>query len=143
MRKIIVFLMCVFAVATSVIAETCEGHGGTLITAHVATDTGCDSKTCNGKTFCKSDKAMNWWSAFTWCESQGRTLAEFSSMCPGVSQAPAGTTGDCPNLQGKGDNQWVWSSLAYGSDNAVVVNLSSGAVNANTRYGSSRCALCE
>ena len=142
MKKIIIFLCLCVCFVPSVIAETCENNGGTLITAHAATDPGCDSKTCNGKTFCKSDKAMNWWSAFTWCESQGRTLAEFSSMCPGVSQAPAGTTGDCPNLQGKGDG-WVWSSLAYSSDSAIIVHLSSGAVSHGSRHYIRYSALCE
>ena len=136
--------MCVFAVTTPAMAETCEGHGGTIIKAHAATDTGCSDETCNGHEFCKSDKAMNWWSAFTWCESQGRKLADFATMCPGVSQTPAGTTGDCPNLQGKGDDVWVWSSLAYSSTYAIVVNLSSGAVYYGGRdSGYTAYALCE
>ena len=131
MKKIIVFLVCVFAV-TSVMAAEPTCNGGSTITAN------------NGTKFCKSDKAMNWWSAFTWCESQRRTLANFSSMCPGVSQALANEDGDCPNLQGTGDNQWVWSSLAYGSDSALLVNLSSGAVaNYYYRHHHYFFALCE
>ena len=128
MKKIIVFLMCIFAM--SAMAEpTC--NGGKTITAK------------DGTTFCKSDNTMNWWSAFTWCESQNRTLAEFKTMCPGVSQAPSNTTGDCPNLQGLADSGWVWSSLAYGSDDAIIVNLSSGAVTNYHRYNYSSYALCE
>ena len=134
MRKVIVFLMCA-CFATSVMATepTCEDHGGTTITAN------------NGTTFCKSDKGMNWWSAFTWCESQGRSLAEFSKMCGNVSQSPSNTEGDCPNLQGKGD-AWVWSSLAYDSYAAIIVNLSSGALFAYGRHDGGTghpCALCE
>ena len=144
MKKIIVFLMCACFFATSAMAEkTC--NGGTLITSHKATDTGCTAATCNEKTFCKSDKTMNWWSAFAWCESQGRTLANFSAMCPGVSQTPANTEGDCPNLQGI-STLWAWSSLAYGSGAAFRVELSSGAVNASDRSNPSNywyCALCE
>ena len=129
MQKIIVFLMCVFAV-TSVMAAEPTCNGGSTITAN------------NGTTFCKSDNKMNWWSAFTWCESQGRTLANFSSMCPGVSQAPENTTGDCPNLQGLAERGWVWSSLADGSKNAFVVSLSSGAVGSDSRIINA-FALCE
>ena len=143
--KKIVFLICLCAVL-SAMAEVTEPpcNGGTPITSHAPTDAGCSDETCNGHTFCRSDKDMNWWSAFTWCESQGRTLAEFSKMCPGVSQAPVGTTGDCPNLQGKGGNVWVWSSLAYGPDRAIVVTLSSGAVNSGSRnHASYVYALCE
>ena len=150
MKKIIVFLMCISLFATSAMAGIC--NGGKEITAHKATDEGCSASTCNGHTFCKSDKAMNWWSAFTWCESQGRKLADFVTMCPGVSQTPANTQSatsiteaDCPNLYGLESSAWMWSSLAYGSDTAIVVNLSSGAVSPNySRHGSSsRYAFCE
>jgi len=132
MKKIIVFLcLCVFLATPAMATEpTCEGHGGKIITAN------------NGTTFCKSDKEMNWWSAFTWCESQGRTLADFTTMCGNVSQSPSNTEGDCPNLQGLAESGWVWSSLAYSSHGAILVNLSSGAV-----YGPYRnnvtYALCE
>ena len=145
MKKIIIFLVCVcFLTMPAMAAEpTCNG-GSTFKANTKETYSNCSDETCNGKTFCKSDNEMNWWSAFTWCESQGRTLAEFSKMCPGVSQALANTTGDCPNLQGKGDNVWVWSSLAYGSSYAILVNLSSGAVYFGGRDSHySHFALCE
>ena len=143
MRKIIAFLCLCACFATSAIAAepTCEGRGGTIIKAYAATDPGCSDETCNGHEFCKSDKTMNWWSAFTWCESQNRKLADFATMCPGVSQTPAGTEGNCPNLQGKGGGP-VWSNLAYDSDRAILVNLSSGIVYDNTR-NSNYYALCE
>jgi len=134
MKKIIIFLVCVCFLTMPAMAAEPTCNGGSTISAN------------NGTTFCKSDRAMNWWSAFTWCESQGRKLADFATMCPDVPQYPTNTEGDCPNLQGKGDNQWVWSSLAYGSDYALVVNLSSGAVYGNYRnYGSHYYphALCE
>ena len=130
MKKMIVFLMCVFAISAMAAAPTCEDNGGSIITAK------------NGTKFCKSDKTMNWWSAFAWCESQNRTLAEFSNMCPNTPQHPTDTTGDCPNLQGTGDDLWVWSSLVYGSSGALAVNLFSGAVYDSYRT-SSRYALCE
>ena len=129
MKKLIVFLMCVFAV-TSVMAAEPTCNGGSIVTAN------------NGTTFCESNKAMNWWSAFTWCESQGRKLADFTKMCGDVSQSPSNTEGDCPNLQGIGDNQWAWSSLAFGSYYAFIVNISSGAVGNGTRNNSA-LALCE
>ena len=143
MKKRIVFLMCLCALTPSMATEptsTCEDHGGTLIKAHVATDPGCSADTCNGHEFCLSDKNMNWWSAFTWCESQGRRLADFTTMCGNVSQSPSNTEGDCPNLQGKGD-AWMWSSLAYSFNTALVV-LPSGAVQYGYRSVTLR-ALCE
>ena len=83
--------------------------------------------------------------AYTWCESQGRTLAEFKTMCPGVSQTPADAEGACPNFQGlSGSGEKLWSSLAYDSRTALVVILSSGAVNSYSRYGTNGFyALCE
>jgi len=131
MKKKIVFLICVFFLTTSAMAATCKG--GAIITAN------------NGTTFCKSDNKMNWWSAFTWCESQGRTLAELSKMCPGVSQAAANEEGDCPNLQGTDDGQWkyAWSSLDSNTNGygAIIVDLSSGAIVISNRnnYGFAFC----
>ena len=130
MKKIMLFLMCVCFVTPVSAEPTCEENGGSIITAK------------DGTKFCKSDKTMNWWSAFAWCESQKRTLAEFSKMCPGVSQSPANKDGDCPNLQGLADSGWVWSSLAYGSNNAFIVDLSSGAVHYGWR-ANGYSALCE
>ena len=129
MKKIIVFL-CLCAVVPAMAAEpTC--NGGSIITAK------------DGTTFCKSNQKMNWWSAFTWCESQGRKLANLSKMCPNVSQVPRNEDGDCPNLQGKGD-VWVWSSLAYDEKYALGVNLSSGAISYGSRVADYYpYALCE
>ena len=132
MKKIIVFLMCVFALSAMAAEPTCEDHGGSIITAK------------DGTKFCKSDKNMNWWTAFAWCESQNRKLAEFATMCPGIPQSLDNREGACPNLQGLGDNIWLWSSLAYRSGQAFFVNFSSGAVTwygpRDDRYG---YALCE
>ena len=138
MKKIIVFLcLCVCAGVSAMATEQEElpCNGGTPITAN------------NGTKFCKSNKAMNWWSAFAWCESQGqgRKLAEFKTMCPSTVQYPTNTDGDCPNLQGLAESGWVWSSLAYGSDRALMANLFSGAVRDGTRTDPSHYyfAFCE
>ena len=132
MKKIIIFLVCVCFLTMPAMAAEPTCNGGSTITAK------------NGTKFCKSDKAMNWWSAFTWCESQGRSLAEFSKMCPNVPQYPTNTEGECPNLQGLPEDGWVWSSLAMSNNAAIVVNLSSGAACGFHRYGTKETfALCE
>ena len=132
MKKIILLLICgcVF-LATPVMAGTC--NGGTEITAK------------NGKVFCKSDKTMNWWTAFNWCASQGRSLANFSTMCPGVATITNNTAGACSNLQGVGGNVWVWTNVAYSTGSAYRVSLSSGVVSAygNRNDVSSYFAFCE
>ncbi|MBQ7413261.1 MAG: hypothetical protein IJV07_03190 [Alphaproteobacteria bacterium] len=119
--------------------------GGTEIRANTVADNpngNCTDTTCNGHTFCKSNGTMNWWSAFNWCASNGRSLASFSTMCPGIQTSPNNVTGACPNLQGVGGSQWAWSSLAYGSKYAILVNLSSGAVSYGHRTNSNY-AFCE
>ena len=124
-------LVCACLLAAPTMAQTC--NGGTLVPSHKTTDEGCDGNTCNGHIFCKSDKGMNWWSAFAWCESQGRKLADTATMCPNRSPVADDTAGGCPNLQGVGDNQYVWSTLAYGGAYVAVVNLSSGSFHSGNR----------
>ena len=146
MKKRIVLLMCF--VAMSAMAQQAElpCNGGTPITSHKATDAGCSDATCNEHTFCKSDKSMNWWSAFAWCESQNRKLADLSVMCPGVSQTSRSMEGDCPNLWGVANTGFVWSSLACNPDEAFVVHITSGAIGCDVRLpdsGRMRYALCE
>ena len=142
MKKVIIFLMCAFFAAPTW-AATC--NGGTLITAKSPSDSGCTAETCNGHEFCKSNLAMNWWSAFNWCASQGRKLADFTVMCPSMQTSGNTKEGACPNLHGVGGNQYVWSSFGIGTRDALYVNLSSGAVTYYNRDGSlyGGSALCE
>ena len=133
MKRIIVFLMCVL-VGVPAMAEQSElpCSSGLTVTSHKATDEGCSAATCNEHTFCRSGNGMNWWSAFTWCESQGRKLVNFSTICPGVAQTPSGY---CPNLKGISmADRWMWSSLAINPSNAFIVRLSSeGTIAQNAR----------
>ena len=130
-------------------ADECAAAGGTVITRNINGATNAPS-TCNAdkcpattKTFCRSSQTMNWWAAFNWCDSVGGSLASFGEMCPKVPTAPNNITGACPGLQGRGSDQWVWSSLGFGSDKALIVNLSSGAVRDYRRSYGSYSALCE
>ena len=141
-------IMMLAAVCTPAGADP-ECVGGTLITRKVYGTTGapsgCTETKCPSpaKTFCKSNQMMNWWTAFNWCKSNGRNLASFSSMCPGIPTAVNNITGACPALQVAGNSEWVWTSLGYGSYNAVFVNLSSGAVGIPSRNDPNYSAFCE
>ena len=86
--------------------EGCESVKGTWVTAHSATDEGCDAAHCNGMNFCRSqNNQLNWWSALIWCKSIGRELADMESMCPnGLS---SGNT--CANLKGRIGGRDNWS----------------------------------
>lgn len=52
-------------------AESCADGAGTVITG--ATD---------NHNYCASNGTMNWWSAYTWCEAQGRHLVSMYEVCP-------------------------------------------------------------
>ena len=129
--------------------------GGTIITRNeygsAPEGVECTPDTCpvhgtneTAKTFCLSDQRMgNWWSAFTWCKSNGGTLASFFEMCP---RTPTDGTSPCSALQGKSDNIWfgVWSSLGAGTSRAYFVYLASGVVQQLSRhYQENIHALCE
>ena len=108
MKRYIVALFIGLVLSTSVLADTtipwtkagCESAQGKWITAHSATDTGCDAAHCNGLHFCKSSQEMNWFSALIWCKSLGHKLTDLDTACPnGLS---SGNT--CANLKNTGLN---------------------------------------
>lgn len=47
---------------------------------------GTEFKGKDGHVFCKSNVAMTWYSAFSWCEAQGRQLATAYQVC-GINPA--------------------------------------------------------
>ena len=100
-------------------------------TAMAACDGGTEFTGKNGKTFCVSDVNMNWWSAFTWCESQGMQLASMSDLCD-VSDDEhwfgQGGEGACPGVIGYGPNKEGWTSLVRNQNDAYHVQLSTGRV---------------
>ena len=137
MKKYMAFMGVWLWVSVAVAGECI---GGTWVTANsVASNPDiCTEATCNGATFCKSSGTMNWWSAFTWCASNGLHLATFQEMCPGISTSSLTT---CVNLKGVGGDQYVWSSLGRGDQSALDVNLSLGSVS-NGYRNNGLAALC-
>ena len=129
MKKIL-FLTCTCLFFASAAMAACEA--GTEITGK------------NGHVYCKSNNTMNWWSAATWCEAQGRHLASMEEMCPdtGSNNAWDGSTGSgkCANLNGVGSGE-VLSSLAYGNSNFFYLNLSNGSVYNDHTRDFPRCAF--
>ena len=85
-------------------AETCEG--GKLVTGN------------NGHEYCQSNSKMNWWSAYTWCEAQGRHLATMYEVCPTWDGAKG--HGKICNLNSfsNGEGEYNWSSTAFESNYA-------------------------
>ena len=85
--------------------EGCESVKGTWITAHSATDAGCDATLCHGLNFCRAPQTMNYWSALIWCKSIGHKLPDIETLCP--NGLNSGRT--CANLSGRMGAE-VWST---------------------------------
>ena len=113
--------------------------------AHAACAEGTEITGKNGHVYCKSNVSMNWYMAFAWCDTQGRTLATMEQMCDiDETQKWNGIigTGECLNLVGvSSENQYVWSAIPSGSASAFNVYLSPAGVNYGNRTDNNY-ALC-
>ena len=120
MKYIGLFMACMLASTLAEAAKTC--NGGVEVTAHTtATNSKCQKSGvnyCNGKTFCVSNRMMNWWSAILWCRSNGRELVALEEACPNWSTE----NNTCPNLAGKLPD-YGWTSKISGNK-AVSVEAS-------------------
>ena len=124
------FLICVITLlsATSVYAG-CEG--GTEI---------------NGG-YCRSNKPMNWWSAYNWCKANGRTMPSIYDVCPDWD-GNAGSA--CPTMKGQNENCsdycYSWVTTVKDSGTVWYINLLDGKVhspNVNIGRESALYALCK
>ena len=105
-------------------AESCEG--GTLQTGD------------NGHVFCQSNNNMNWWSAYTWCEAQGRHLATMYEMCPEWDGSTGG--GKNCNMNTFSNSASNWSATARNTDEAFYAYKQY--VSSHSRYANYVNALC-
>ena len=103
---------------------------------------GTEIKGNNGTVYCKSNRAMNWWTALGWCQSIGKTSFRYPEDCRCVGTGCPETTANCPNLAGVGGNEHIWTSTPSGPSSAYYVNLSSGYIPNNYRYYGNPYALC-
>ena len=150
MKKLLLSTVLAIVCVTTPAFSFTSCEGGTIVTRNKYTDanapTACTETACPAttKTFCKSNGAMTWWSALTWCDAQGGNLATFTSMCPGIVPAINTVDGACPALQGVGGtSQWAWSGYPVGAKYALRMNLLSGAVASGDYRSSYNYAFCE
>ncbi len=135
MKKILLTMVCLMIVVPTMAAVNCDETDGIVIYGKDDTP------------YCKSKVKMNWWSAFTWCQAQNGTLVSLSDCT--LNGDTYLTTGKCHNLNGVTDkdgkaySDTVWTSVAYGSEYAYYVQLSSGSINGNPRHASYNYALCK
>lgn len=90
MNKILMLICGIALVSSAVIAdeavETCANGAGKIVTGAVT-----------GHKYCMSNKNMNWWNAYAWCDAQGRRLFSLDDCgCDGSTNC----NGTCPELAG-------------------------------------------
>ena len=103
-----------------------------VFSAYASCEGGTEITGKNGHVYCASNVLMNWYTAFAWCDAQGRTLVTMEQICDiDETQYWDGNIGEgeCLNMVGLGSAQYVWSSTSYSSSHAFDVNLSNGTVN--------------
>ena len=88
----------------------------------------------DGHEYCISTTTMNWWSAFAWCQHQGRHLASLQEACEGWHATTGSTI--CGNfVTSDFTRKYLWMANPSGSTNAYhVIGGSGNIVNLHT-YG--------
>ena len=106
----ITFIVSTTTLANDTTPETCANEAGTVIIGAVT-----------GQKYCMSNKSMNWWNAYAWCDGIGSTLFSMNDC-----KFSGTNTSICANLKNTGNDVWIWTSTPNGSTNAYGINLSSG-----------------
>ena len=90
----------------------------------------------NGHEYCQSNREMNWWSAYSWCEAQGMKLASAYDLCPTWDGAfedyRCGTT--------NGITPTVWTSTPHVNNEAMHFSDNRGRMNHTYRTSNYRAA---
>ena len=119
--------LIVMGMTTPAFSETCANGAGTQVIG------------VDGEIYCRSNVSMNWWSAIAWCDAANMRLVSLD-RCNGKNGNISGDVG-CPNFKGTGSVS-CWTSSVPSGSSAFYVNLSSGAVDYDSR-GNYYRALCE
>ena len=122
-KKILLTCLVALMSTTSAYSYTGNCDGGTIVAG-----------------FCKSNVALNWWSAQAWCQANGSRLATMYEMCPSWDGNEG--SGKCPELYSKGEGN-AWSATAKGGGSAFLIRLSDGEVFSNSRFVSCTGYSCD
>ncbi|MGN1091636.1 MAG: hypothetical protein ACI4RJ_04015 [Alphaproteobacteria bacterium] len=115
MKKTVLAILMTVAATTAFAEGKCEG--GNVFEGVI-----------DGHEYCISKSKMNWWSAFTWCQRQGRHLASLKEVCEGWHGATGNTA--CGNLVKSGvTDKQCWTANPSGSTYAYFVNAGTGNIN--------------
>lgn len=118
MKKWLIICFGVVFVAQSVFAGTCIG--------------GKEYVGRNGHSYCISNRGMNWWSAYQWCEAQGRRFATPSEACDYNGEAWG--SGYCSNLVVGSElsSQWGWLNLGLSASRSLIILFGNKALFSTT-----------
>ena len=129
---LLISLMCTPAVADytpGVTSEPCGNGTGRVVIGN------------NGKSYCKSTRVFNWWSAMSWCQSIGMELISYPEDC--ICAGEKCPQVQCPNFAISNWN-FIWTSNVD-KDNRTLVIAGNGSVSSGGGYGNpagSNWAVC-
>ncbi len=112
---------------TSAHAATCANGAGTVVTAKDVHE------------YCMSGRDYNWWSAYAWCEAQGRRMPSIYELCPDWDGSMG--SGKCSNTTSEFQD-YLWVTTAYRNNHAFRVTGSGGVVTDNRTVTINTRALC-
>ena len=148
MKKLLLILSLILCFATSAKADD------------TATSSLSDAEWCpNGvvekgahptKRYCRSPFGMNWYTALSWCQVQGKQLATMSEVCDkstALEDKWDGSTGDkkCPNFANgeSSSRSGLWTATPKGSISVYAVEVGTGNIATDDRVrGSIFYAFC-
>ena len=138
MKKTLLILSLILCFATSAKADD------------TATSSLSDAEWCpNGvvergahptKRYCRSTITMNWYTALSWCQAQGKHLATMSEVCDKSTALEdrwdASMVDKCPNFaNGESSfNSWVWTGTANPTSSTIarLVAVGTGTISNNS-----------
>ena len=131
MHKILILTCGIVMTSLVVIAEddtvvkTCANGAGTILVGK------------SGHEYCLSNKGMDWWNAYAWCDAQKRRLLDMNVDCG--ENLPS----SCPEMSvGRDDLQYVWTQNIEGDGYAWRVWPTWGPKNKDVRKATGNRVLC-
>ena len=133
MKKILLILFLCFLTINSVRAEDeCWGT---------------ESKTLDGVTYCWLFQRMNWYSAFAWCDAQGKHLVSLNELCDSGNTVHGLNTTICQHIYAMQPNMNTtaipaWTTSVDNEGNAYAQGSYNTAAKAFSRKGAYGMPVC-